>query len=273
MAWARAKGDAQMAVVGKAAVGLGQSKGKALARERRDVEDLVIWALLDNGLGNELVEKAGRLTWQDYGTTIQSSGGGWSGSGARMQHADAGRIVERILALPDDPVTGEPVMAELLIRHGRTNCRPDWCEEGVGSAEQKTNKRGQPEWNYERPDDRKSKKLGPKMVWVGETQAAVEWYRARYAVWWIALKELVAPFNEVLERFEATGPRAMERPWEGRRVFGPDGQLMTGMHGEDASLRLARLARRGPLELVREAEAANSQAMESAGGGGGHGRS
>jgi len=233
-------------------------------RERRDVEDLLIWALVDNGLGAQLVERRGKVGWMDLGTRTDGGRGGWDLSGPRVQHDDAYVIANTVLALPLDPETGEATMAELLIRHARTNCRPDWCEEGVGHAVPKVNKRGQVEYEYERPGDRKSAKVRPKMVWEGETEAAVAYYRARYALWWIALRDLVAPLNAVLERFEATGPRAPEEPWAQATVFGPDGAPMRGMHGEDSSMRLARLAERGPIDMPRPDGLGNAQAGESA---------
>lgn len=233
-------------------------------RERRDVEDLLIWALVDNGLGAQLVERRGKVGWMDLGTRTDGGRGGWDLSGPRVQHDDAYVIANTVLALPLDPETGEATMAELLIRHARTNCRPDWCEEGVGHAVPKVNKRGQVEYEYERPGDRKSAKVRPKMVWEGETEAAVAFYRARYALWWIALKTLVEPLNAALTKFEATGPRAPEEPWNGVKVYGPDGAVLTGLHGEDSSVRLARLAARGPLELGPEMAGGNAQAGESA---------
>jgi hypothetical protein len=223
---------------------------KPVVRERRDIEDLVIWALVDNGLGAEFVERAGRMDWRDLGTRVQTSGGGWALSGPRVQHDDAFKIAGRILWLPPEAV-------ELVVRHGRTNCRPDWCEEGVGHEETKTNKRGQTEWIYAVPGNPKSRKLGPRTVWVGETEAAVEWYRARYSLWWVALRDMVGLINEVLERYEATGPRAPETPWDGVRVFGPDGQVVTGLHGEDASMRLAKLRERGLIEIEHARQGGN----------------
>lgn len=248
------------------------ASAKPVVREKRDIEALVIWALIDNGLGAEFEDKAGRLTWRDYGTRIQSGSGGWAASGPRLQHDDALRIADAILGLPLDPESGQAVMGELVVRHARTNCRPDWCEEGVGHSELKRNKRGQVEWHYERPGDTKSRKLSEKRIWVGETQASVDYFRARYAVWWIALKLLAEALGPVLERFEPTGPRAPERPWDGARVFGPDGEVLTGMRGEDASQRLAGLKRRGDLEMDPP-EPGNIHIQESASSGAMHGRS
>ena len=36
-------------------------------RERRDVEDLIRWAMIDNGLGGQLVERRGKHTGQWLG--------------------------------------------------------------------------------------------------------------------------------------------------------------------------------------------------------------
>ncbi len=239
--------------------------GYIATRTPRDIEALIVWALVDNGLGAEFVDKRGALTWRDYGTTIDISSG-WSVAAPKVQHEDAERIAAAIVSLPT------PAMVELVIRHGRANCRPDWCEEGVGHAALKTNRRGQVEWHYERPGDRKSRKLEPKRIWVGETAERVEWYRARYTLWWRALEALVGPLNAVLTRYEALPPRAPEEPWT-VRVFDMAGEEMRGMLGEDASMRRAELAAAGDIELPMLSERnANLQAGESAGSGSTHGR-
>jgi hypothetical protein len=239
---------------------------KPVVRQRRDIEWLVTWALIDNGLGAMFVDRGGKLTWHDYGGRIDLGSSRASVAAPHLQHQDAAIIVSSIEALPVE-------MAELLIRFGRTNARPDWCEEGVGHAEVKTNKRGQIEWHYERPGDRKSRKLEPKRIWVGETPERVEWYRARYDLWWLALQALVEPLNEVMTAHEATGPRVPRAPWT-VTVFDERGRARAGMLGDDPSLRRAELADAGELELpMREQHEGNVQGQDSASSGRGHGRS
>jgi len=215
---------------------------KSGLREKRDIEWLVEWALLDNGLGARFSADFARLTWQDMGTPIDA--GGWAAAGPRVQHEDAIRIADAITALPTEA-------AALIVMHGRVGDRPDWCEEGEGRLEQKRNKRGQLEWYYARPGDYRSAKT-PRMVWVGETPERVRWYRARYGLWHAGLNALIDPLNLVLERFEARDTSAPAAPWEGARVFGPDGVPVLGLGGQAMALRQAALRARGPIEREPE---------------------
>lgn len=233
-------------------------------RKRVDVEQIVIWALVDNGLGRGFVDRGGKLDWTDYGGRLDMGSGRGSVALPGLKHEDALRVVGRIQALP------APEMADVVIRHGRTNCRPDWCEDGVGHMEIKTNKRGQVEWHYERPGDTKSRKLEPKRIWVGETAERVEWYRAQYDLWWLSLEALVVPLNEVLVAHQATGPAAPREPWV---RYGEGTPLAHAMAG-DSARRLAEMDAAGAYELpLSEDYQVNTTVAESASSGGGHGRS
>ena len=237
-----------------------------------DVEDLVQWALIDNGLAAAFSDNLQQLRWEDYGTPIQSSDR-WSVGSPRASHEDAGRVAMAISSLPADPVTGEKVMTELLVRYGRRAERPDWAEDGVGHYEQVTDARGRLLWDWDDPNNRSAKRSArrPRMRFVGETEASVAFYRAQYDVWWIALKSLVGPLNESLVDFSATGPRAPEKPWLLPKVTDEDGKLVRGVHGNGSAQRLAALQRRGPIE-EKPRQAANVHSSESAGAGRGHGR-
>lgn len=236
-----------------------------------DVEDLVQWALIDNGLASAFTANLQQLRWEDYGTVISTSDR-WSVGAPRMSHTDAARVAGAIDALPPDPVTGQKVMTELVVRFGRRGERPDWVEEGVGAYEQMKDARGRLMWIWDDPNNRSAARSGrrPRMRFTGETQASVDFYRAQYDVWWIALKSLVAPLNGVMAEFRATGPRAPEKPWLLPRAM-MDGKPVMGLHGNGSAQRLAALGRRGPLE-DKPNQVANVHSSESAGAGAGHRR-
>lgn len=231
------------------------AKGYIGTRTPRDIEQLVVWALVDNGLGNEFVEQDGRMDWRGLGVRVDGGAASdrWSVSTPRVQHEDAERIASAIRMLPDKACV-------LVVTHGRTNCRPDWCEEGVGKRVPKTNRRGQVEYHYEREGDRHSRKLGPKMQWIGETAERVDWFRARYAVWWAALEGMVEPLNDMLERFEAMPPSTPPEPWV---TYGENNPLADAMAG-DSLLRRSVIERVGPIDIRIEQEIVNPQAVESA---------
>lgn len=229
--------------------------GYISARTPRDIEQLVVWALVDNGLGREFVmDRNGRMDWRDTGVIVDRGSSRASVALPTMRHEDAGRIAQAIAALPDRA-------RALVVIHGRTNCRPDWCEEGVGREEAKTNRRGQVEYHYERPGDRHSRKLGPKLVWVGETPERVAWFREAYAVWWAALEGMVGPLNEVMTKYEAKGPAVAAEPWV---TYGEGTALADAMAG-DSLPRRAEIERVGPIDLAPpDGQNGNLQAGESA---------
>jgi hypothetical protein len=215
------------------------------ARTPRDIEQIVIWSLVDNGLGGQFVESQGRVTWMDRGTRIDGGPSDrWSVPVPSVKHDDALRVVGAIERLPDEA-------RALVVIHGRTNCQPDWVEEGVGQEVLKRNRRGQVEYHYAREGDRHSAKLEPKKLWEGETPERVRWFRARYGVWWAALEALVAPLNEVLEKFEATPPSSPAEPWV---AYGEGTKLADAMAG-DSLLRRAVIKRVGPIDLAPETKA------------------
>ncbi|GGA63797.1 hypothetical protein [Pelagibacterium lentulum] len=189
------------------------------AKKSIDVEKLVTWALLDQGLGWAIHGQGSSGTgFAELGTRIDTGGIGVP-TPARLSDNDALVVRDVILTLEDDA-------AEIVIRHGRIGDRPDWCEEGVGEWRQKRGKNGHPAWHYERPGDRRSPKTAV-MEFVGWRKEEVDYWRTTYRLWWHSLDAMVGPLNERLERHEALRPGAPLEPWVKPMpvIHTPDGPL------------------------------------------------
>jgi hypothetical protein len=239
-----------------------EGMGNPGVRDKRDIEWLVSWALVDNGLGRLFSGGVLQTDWSDLGTSVQRSA--WASSAPAVRHEDALLVAEAIGQL-------HPDCAALVVGHGRVGDRPDWVEDGVGHWEQMRNKRGQPMWDWDKPSNRSAKRSArtPRLQWVGESQKAVDFYRARYDLWWIGLHDLVDALNAVMTRHEATGPRAKDRPWLGDApvVFGADGKPMAP---HASAIRLSTQEFRRPVKPAQLPE--NIHRGESAGRSS-HGRS
>ncbi len=208
-----------------------------------DVERLVTWALLDQGMGWAMFGDGRSQTgFADLGTRIDVSGIG-APTPARMSDDDAIVVRDVILSLEDDA-------AEIVIRHGRIGDRPDWCEEGVGAWRQKRGKNGHPAWHYERPGDRRSPKK-PVMEFVGWRSEEVDYWRATYRLWWHSLDAMVAPLNARLVRHTATRPSVPLEPWaKGSPVIhGPDGPI--GRHRQAVDRVSAEYVEIGSVKVKR----------------------
>ncbi len=187
------------------------------ARETKDIELLVVWALRDQGLGWAGKEQH-YDDFSDLGTVIDDDHPGAHPTIALWSDDDAMQIKLAIDQLP------APARA-LLVQYGRAALRPDWCEEGYGSYQQlRFGKKLR--WEWSDPINRTGKKR-PMMGFVGEQRETVDFMRAQYSVWWQGLADIVGPLNNVMERHRATGPAAAKAPWIGDSrkpvVFGPDG--------------------------------------------------
>ena len=190
-----------------------------LTRQRRDVERLVTWALLENGLGWVGKERS-RLDFSDYGTVIDDGFTGSHPTIGRLTHDDAMIVKLVIDKLPRD--------AQVLVtQYGRTGLRPDWCEEGKGRWEQLKDGRGRLRWKWANPESRSGARE-PLVGFVGLDPELVDLHRAEYAVWWQGLADIVAPLNNQLQEHFAVGPEAPREPWSLPKptVFGPDGQAL-----------------------------------------------
>lgn len=190
-----------------------------MAKKRMDVERLVTWALLDQGLGWSMFGEVDNGTrHEDYGTRIDTSGIGVPNP-SRLSDDDALVVRDVILMLPPDTSCH-------IILHGRIGSRPDWCEEGEGEWRQRRAGNGRLAWHYEKPGDRRSAKV-PVMEFVGWRPQQVEVFRATYRVWWAGLEAMVPELNARLLSHEAFGPTVSREPWaEGATVIlTPEGPL------------------------------------------------
>lgn len=227
-------------------------------RKAMDIEQLVVWALVDNGLGRLFEDGRLSATWRELGTRVSSSGGAWDAKPPGLKHDDAVCVIEAIGQL-------HPDCAALIVRHGRIGDRPDWIEEGVGEWRQMIDGQGRPMWRWADPSNRSRKRSerSPRMEFVGETQSNVDYYRAQHDLWWVGLHDLVAPLNEAMTGHQATGPRAPDRPWLApATVFGPDGKPMEGLH--DSAARKTALRRRGNIQQPEAIEPDNVHRGSSA---------
>ena len=175
--------------------------------ETLDVEQLVTWALRNQGLGWAGSDAPG-ADWADLGTRVDTSNR-WSvpAPSAALQTDDDALVVRACIdRLP-------PEAAALVVQHGRVGGRPDWCEEGEGKYVQMRDGRGRPLWDWSDPINRTGEKT-PRMVFEGMRPQLVQFYRAQYTAWWEALVALVAPLNAALKTHQVIGPFAPERPWD-----------------------------------------------------------
>jgi hypothetical protein len=175
------------------------------ARERRDIEQLAVWALRDQGLGWGGERDRSREDFSDYGTLIDTSPSGSHPTINLLSDDDALLVKAAIDGLPRDA-------AALLIQYGRAGLRPDWAEEGVGSWQQDVDARGRRRWRWLNQMSRTGARE-PLMVFVGLSADVVQFERAAYGLWWESLSALVAPLNLRLETHLATGPEALRQPW------------------------------------------------------------
>jgi hypothetical protein len=175
-----------------------------------DVEQLITWALRDQGMGWETGAAEG-TSWSDLGTRVDTSTR-WSvpAPSAALQTDDDALVVRQLIdRLPVEA-------AALVIQHGRIGGRPDWCEEGEGQMVHKHDGRGRPMWDWDDEVNRSGEKR-PRMVFEGTRPELVAFHRAQYAVWHAALAALVPQLNAALQGHQAIGPFAPARPWEAPR--------------------------------------------------------
>ena len=182
-----------------------------MVKTRINIEKLVTWALRDQGLG-----WVGRGQSADLGGDIALLGTrvdvthspGLPAPGVGLNDSDDALIVKSAIdQLPPDG-------AALVVQYGRVGLRPDWGEEGYGRPEQLKNRRGQPQWDYRDPKNRRGK-IGPKLDWRGYEHhvAQIDYERAAWTVWREALAALVPELDGQLSGYSVTGPEVPAAPW------------------------------------------------------------
>lgn len=188
------------------------------SRQSIDVEKLVTWAMLDQGLGWSTGRGDSLSGFVALGVRVDTSSIG--APSASLQSDEDALVVQAIIEkLPSEALA-------LIITYGRIGGRPDWCEAGVGGMLQKLDRRGRPMWIYEQPGNKRSPKY-PRMEWQGWRQEQVDFDRAAYALWHQSLVELVDPLNEQMKNHTALPPKAPKEPWNMSKavIHTPDGAL------------------------------------------------
>lgn len=183
--------------------------GTGRVRQGLDVERLVTWALREQGLGWSAA--GGRdWGWQVLGTRVDSSSWGAPPPSSDLCTDDDALLVRQAIErLPAEA-------AALVLVHGRTGTRPDWCEEGEGAWVQERDGQGRPRWDWADPINRTGEKR-PRLVFEGLRPELVRFHRAQWTLWREGLIALVDPLNRAMERHEALPPTVAAAPWDGPR--------------------------------------------------------
>lgn len=170
-----------------------------------DIERLITWALVDQGLMWSF-GKSRDLDMAMLGTRVDiSPRGSVAFPSMELQDDDDAMIVKR--AIEQLPMEAQAV----VLRYGRAQSRPDWCEEGVGHKVPRLSG-GRQVYRYADPGNRRGPRE-PLFDWEGWRQSDVDAFRAEYRLWWYALKELVGMLDGKMVNHEVTGPKAPLEPW------------------------------------------------------------
>ncbi|HEV7278406.1 MAG TPA: hypothetical protein VGN80_19165 [Devosiaceae bacterium] len=180
-------------------------------REKRDIEDLVEWALMHQVPGLGLVGGGGDAWGQlaALGTRVQTSRYGTPPPSA-AEDGDVAMVLQAICGLPDEA-------AALVVRYGKTGRRPEGADIGDPVPRQLRERNGRLCWEYAIPGNNRSPRVGPMLdmrTWSREMEI-VRFDRAQWTLWREALASMVEPLNQHLRTHLATGPAAPETPWVG----------------------------------------------------------
>lgn len=179
-------------------------------RQVWDIEQLVRWALRDQGLGWESLAPSRGQDYASLGTRVDTSR--WSApapSAALWTDGDAMLVRQAVGALPSEAST-------LVLLNGRCGMRPDWCEEGPGAWVQQRDGRGRLRWDWDDPVNRTGERR-PRLAFEGTRPELVGFHRAQYTLWREGLVAMVAPLNGVMASHRATEPATPELPWLRRK--------------------------------------------------------
>jgi len=183
-------------------------------KENRDIEWLVNWAFqvqrVEAALRNvtpdaPAISPSAMLQMLELGCRVDTSSSAQKWDSARCGD-DAVVIYDCVRRLPREAVG-------LVVMHGRAGTRPDWCPEGVGCEVPVLTAKGKPRRIYRDPIKCRGD-LGPMMRWQGHRPEVVEFHRAQYRVWHLALNALVLPLNEGLGDYVATKLVKNGWPWD-----------------------------------------------------------
>jgi hypothetical protein len=194
-----------------------------MAKEARDIEDLIVWAY-----HVEQADKAGRGGWGLGGgsdsilrverAALAGSAGGTTGN---VCHPDAEAIHAAVLGL-------SRWERALVISHGHASSRPDWMTGARLVMAAVEGVRGNPKRIYDQGRNVIGHQVRPACeLAAGEVHYAPmgrdvgEWFsdlvdghRVMYAAWRDALARLACELDGALGDCRPVGPAAPARPWE-----------------------------------------------------------
>lgn len=159
-----------------------------------DIEQLVTWALREQGLGWDSVGGGTLLGRFAALGTMVSGGMVADPSVALLSDTDAIVVRQAI-----DGLEREERM--LVLTHGRAGTRPEWCPEGEGEPEPLLGANGRPG-------------RGLDMLAWSKRCETVRYERGQWAAWRFALLKVGAAVNGRMASHQATGPAVVARPWE-----------------------------------------------------------
>lgn len=195
--------------------------------EKRDIEEILFWALNEQGLGWVSAGGGDSLSMlAELGVRVDRSPGLAAPGIGRNTDPAAGIVRDAVDKLP-------PEAGALVLLNCRIGMRPDWGKEGFGLAAQKLNKRDQPMWIYRDQENRRGK-IGPVRDWSAYARHVerVRYERAQWATFHEALCILRVKLSTELASITPTGPRIAPQPWVGMGDEGPE-ELPTGFSMDD----------------------------------------
>lgn len=172
-----------------------------------DIEQLVTWALRDQGLGWDASGSSTLLGRFAALGTMVSGGMVADPSVALLSDTDAIVVRQAI-----DGLDREPRM--LVLTHGRAGTRPEWHPEGMGEPQPLTGGGGAVRVEYADERNRHGR-AGVRLdmlAWSKRVEE-VEHDRGQWTAWRWALLTLGAAVNGRMSSHRATGPAALAEPW------------------------------------------------------------
>lgn len=192
-----------------------ETGGSQSAREARDIEWLVNWALAKQRADRADVGSIispGAVRSQLGGLGVKVDGGNRHGT-VRAVHADAETIWLALNAMWSERRVTDAV--GLVVQHGRLGTQPDWghCQLGRYVLERKNGGEGKAVKRYR---DQKNGRdlLGWEWKWVGHTLEGLELMMMEWMAWRAALVDLREEVNPRLRTYVATGPAVAAEPWD-----------------------------------------------------------
>lgn len=182
----------------------------AAMRESRDIEWVLNWALVKQGLGLDLMDRRTGGPSQSGSSLGTKIDGGGAGNDGKWVHADAEIVAHQLQLMAGDARTS--LAAALVVRHGMAGSRPDWGAE-IGGWQLMRKSNGKAIRRF--ADQRKGAVLlGFHWEWIGPSLDDVEKAMLEYAAWHAALVDLREMINPAMGRYVASGPAAPASPWD-----------------------------------------------------------